>query len=79
MPDQRLLVLARDARVRAGEVLTRAETFRDAVAKQKMREVAENTRNWRSGSKGSRARQTRPKGLGRFLIDPVCAALFSAP
>ncbi len=40
MPDQKLLALARDARDRAEELLTRAETFRDAVAKQKMQEIA---------------------------------------
>jgi hypothetical protein len=40
MPDQRLLSLAKDARERAEEILTRAETFQDAYAKQKMREIA---------------------------------------
>jgi hypothetical protein len=40
MPDKRLLELARDARDRAEEILTKAETFRDALAKQKMREIA---------------------------------------
>jgi hypothetical protein len=40
MPDQRLLSLAREARERAEEILVKAETFRDAEAKQKMREIA---------------------------------------
>jgi hypothetical protein len=34
------LTLAREARERAEEVLTRAETFQDARAKQKMRAIA---------------------------------------
>jgi hypothetical protein len=41
MPDQRLLLLARDARERAEEILVGAETFQDAYAKQKIREIAE--------------------------------------
>jgi hypothetical protein len=41
MPDLKILALAKDARVCAGEILARAETFRDAYAKQKMREIAE--------------------------------------
>jgi hypothetical protein len=40
MPDQRLLFLARDARERAEEILAKAETFKDASAKQNMREIA---------------------------------------
>jgi hypothetical protein len=40
MPDQRLLLLARDARERAKEILAKAETFKDAGAKQTMREIA---------------------------------------
>jgi hypothetical protein len=40
MPDQRLLSLAREARERAEEILTKAETFKDAEAKQRMREIA---------------------------------------
>jgi hypothetical protein len=40
MWEERLLTLAREARERAEEVLTRAETFQDAGAKQKMREIA---------------------------------------
>ncbi len=40
MWEERLLTLAREARERAEEVLTRAETFQDAHAKQKMREIA---------------------------------------
>jgi hypothetical protein len=40
MPDQTLLALARNARERAEEILTRIETFHDAYAKQKMREIA---------------------------------------
>jgi hypothetical protein len=42
MPDQMLLSLARDARDRAEEISTRAETLHDAYAKQKMREIAVN-------------------------------------
>lgn len=42
MPDQKLLSLAREARERAEEALTLAETFRDAEARRIMREVAEN-------------------------------------
>ena len=37
---ERLLHLAREARDHAEEALTRAETFRDAEAKQAMREIA---------------------------------------
>jgi hypothetical protein len=40
MPDQRLLALARDARDRAEEISVKAETFKDAYAKQRMREIA---------------------------------------
>jgi hypothetical protein len=40
MPDERLLFVARDARERAAEVLARAETFKDAEAKQRMLELA---------------------------------------
>jgi hypothetical protein len=40
MWEERLLTLAREARERAEEVLTRAETFQDARAKQTMREIA---------------------------------------
>jgi hypothetical protein len=40
MPNQKLLAHARDARERAEEVLAKAETFRDAYAQQKMREIA---------------------------------------
>jgi hypothetical protein len=39
MPDQKLVVLARDARVRAEEVLVKAETFKDPSAKQAMLEL----------------------------------------
>jgi hypothetical protein len=35
-----LLLLARDLRVRAGEVLAKAETMKDADARRQMREVA---------------------------------------
>jgi hypothetical protein len=38
--DQRLLSLAKEARERAEEILLKAETFKDAYAKQKMREIA---------------------------------------
>jgi hypothetical protein len=40
MPDLRLLVLAKDARERAEEILIKAETFQDEYAKQKMRGIA---------------------------------------
>jgi hypothetical protein len=40
MPDQRLLLLAGECRERAEELLVKAETFKDADAKQKMREIA---------------------------------------
>jgi hypothetical protein len=40
MPDERLLALARDCRERAEEVSVKAETFQDAEAKQRMREIA---------------------------------------
>jgi hypothetical protein len=39
MWEERLLTLAREARGRAEEVLTRAETFHYARAKQKMPEI----------------------------------------
>jgi hypothetical protein len=42
MTDQRLLALARDARDRAEEVLVRAETFKDASARERMRRLAAN-------------------------------------
>jgi hypothetical protein len=41
MPNQRLLSLARESRARAEEISVKAETFKDAAAKQKMREIAE--------------------------------------
>ncbi len=40
MPDQKLLALAKERRERAEEILTRAETFKDAHAKQRMRALA---------------------------------------
>jgi hypothetical protein len=40
MPDQRLLLLAREARDHAEDVLVRAETFKDEDAKQRTREIA---------------------------------------
>ena len=40
MPDQKFLALAQEARDRAKEILAKAETFKDAGAKQKMLEVA---------------------------------------
>jgi hypothetical protein len=40
MPDAQLLALASDLRARAEEVLTRAETFHDAGAREKMRGIA---------------------------------------
>jgi len=41
MPDQKLRLLALEARERAEEASTLAETFRDAEARRIMREVAE--------------------------------------
>ena len=40
MPDLKLLGLARSLRARAEEVLAKAETMKDADAKQKMGDVA---------------------------------------
>jgi hypothetical protein len=40
--DRKLLLLAREMRVRAQEVLARAEAFQDADARQTMREIAEH-------------------------------------
>jgi hypothetical protein len=44
MPDPRLLALANDCRERAEEILTRAETFHDASARERMRRLAANYR-----------------------------------
>jgi len=41
MPDQWLLSLITELRARAEEILTRADSFHDAEAKQKMRRIAE--------------------------------------
>ncbi len=41
MPDQWLLSLVVDLRARAEEISTRADTFHDEEAKQKMRRIAE--------------------------------------
>jgi hypothetical protein len=40
MPDPRLLALANECRERAEEILTKAETFRDAHAIERMRRIA---------------------------------------
>jgi hypothetical protein len=40
MPDLRLLALAQEARDRAEEILVKAESYKDADAKQKMRKIA---------------------------------------
>ena len=40
MPDQKLLVLARDWRARAKQILAKAETMSDADAREMMRAVA---------------------------------------
>jgi hypothetical protein len=40
MPDQRLQALANECRERAKEILTRAETFNDAGAREGMRKIA---------------------------------------
>jgi hypothetical protein len=42
MPDQMLLSLAKEARERAEEVLTRAETFYNAEALERMRKIGAN-------------------------------------
>jgi hypothetical protein len=42
MPDPRLLALANECRERAEEILTRAETFHDAGAQERMRRLAAN-------------------------------------
>ena len=41
MPDAMLLAIAREARERAEEVLTRAETFTEPEARRMMRQTAE--------------------------------------
>jgi hypothetical protein len=40
MPDTRLLALAHECRERAEEILTKAETFQDAHAIERMRGIA---------------------------------------
>jgi hypothetical protein len=40
MPDLRLLELAEDCRQRAEEILTKAETFKDAAAREGMLRIA---------------------------------------
>jgi AmiR/NasT family two-component response regulator len=40
VPDAKLLLLARDLRARAKEILIQAETMRDAEARRKMRGIA---------------------------------------
>jgi hypothetical protein len=45
MPDQRLLALAREARDHAEEILVKAETFKDAGAKQGVLEIAAQYRD----------------------------------
>jgi hypothetical protein len=40
MPDPRLLALAKDCQGRAEEILTRAESFNDAGAREGMRRIA---------------------------------------
>jgi hypothetical protein len=40
MQDTTLLILASDLRARAGKILTRAETFRNADSREKMRKIA---------------------------------------
>jgi hypothetical protein len=46
MPAPRVLLLARDLRARAEEILSRAETFHDAEARQKLREIAASYEKW---------------------------------
>jgi hypothetical protein len=41
MPDKRLLLLARECRERAEEILVKAETFKDADARKGMCRIAE--------------------------------------
>ena len=40
MPDYKLLLLAKDLRARAKEVLAQVESMKDANARQEMREIA---------------------------------------
>ena len=40
MPNPQVLLLARDLRARAEEIWTRAETFHDADARQKLHKIA---------------------------------------
>jgi hypothetical protein len=40
MPDEKFLLLARELRDRAQEVLARVETFHDEDARQKLRRIA---------------------------------------
>jgi hypothetical protein len=40
MPDLRLLALAKECRERVEEILTRAETFHDVSARERMRRLA---------------------------------------
>ena len=40
MPDPNLLLLVAELRARAEEILTRAETFNDTDARQKLHEIA---------------------------------------
>jgi len=52
MPDAKLLLLAKNLRARAQEVLTQAEIMQDAAAQQIMREnCSELTNGRRSGRK----------------------------
>ena len=46
MPDPRVQLLARDLRARAEEIWSRAETFHDAEARQKLREIAASYEKW---------------------------------
>ena len=40
MPDPKLLLLAAELRARAEEILTRAQTFHDTDARQKLQKIA---------------------------------------
>jgi hypothetical protein len=76
MPDPQRLLRAEDLRARAEEVLARAETFRNADARQKLRRIAETYVKWRSGSNGHpnrpRVKSTGGSGAAQTGIRRGC-------
>jgi hypothetical protein len=58
----KLLLLARDLRARAEEVLAQAETMKNSDARQKMRTIAASYEKLAQGSNNGRA--GRPRGYG---------------